>query len=175
MEPESTHPLADITRHNSWATATLLEFCQGLDDETLDTPMPGTYGSIRDMLRHIINSEMSYLFRASGLWPERPWPTGEAVGLETLAVRAAILADAWEQYLTNGVDVDGLNEAHGDDGSIYTVRHGVFITQAIHHGNEHRAQICSILGARGIEPPELSGWLWGEVSGRSTIVIAGGG
>lgn len=164
-----THDLADITRHNSWATATLLKFCRDLDADVLNTAMPGTYGTILEMLRHIINSEMSYLFRASGLWAERPWPTGEPVGLDTLVERAGILADAWEQYLHNGVDVDGLNEAHGDDGSVYTVRHGVFITQAIHHGNEHRAQICSILGANGIEPPDISAWLWGEVSGRSTM------
>jgi len=168
-----THDLADITRHNSWATATLLEFCRGLDDETLNTPISGTYGPIIDTLRHIINSEMSYLFRASGIWPERPWPTGEPVSLDTLVERSAILASAWEQYPVNGVDVDALAEDHGDDGTVFAVRHGVLITQAIHHGNEHRAQICSSLGARGIEPPDVSAWRWGELSGRSTITTPG--
>jgi len=30
--------------------------------------------------------------------------------------------------------------------------------QAIHHGNDHRTQICSTLGALGEEVPELDGW-----------------
>lgn len=35
---------------------------------------------------------------------------------------------------------------------------GIFITQALHHANEHRAHLCTILGALGQEPPDVSGW-----------------
>ena len=170
-----THQLHDLVRHNSWANATLLAFCGKLDDAALDLTVPGTYGTIRETLRHTIDSEMSYLFRASGLWPERPWQAGETVSLKMLAERTVLLARAWEQYLAAGVDADGLGEARGDDGTVFAVRHGVFITQAIHHGNEHRAHICTILGANGIEPPELSGWLYGEETGRSTLTTPGTG
>jgi hypothetical protein len=33
---------------------------------------------------------------------------------------------------------------------------GVFLTQALHHAAEHRAHLCSILGAHGLEVPDLS-------------------
>ena len=32
--------------------------------------------------------------------------------------------------------------------------------QAIHHGNDHRTHVCTILGARGLEVPDLSGWTY---------------
>ena len=35
---------------------------------------------------------------------------------------------------------------------------GVIYAQLVHHGNEHRAQAKSILGANGIEPPGVSAW-----------------
>jgi hypothetical protein len=35
---------------------------------------------------------------------------------------------------------------------------GMLMIQALHHGNDHRSQICSTLGALGEEVPELDGW-----------------
>jgi len=35
---------------------------------------------------------------------------------------------------------------------------GLILTQAIQHGEEHRGHVSSILGAHGVEVPELSGW-----------------
>jgi hypothetical protein len=35
---------------------------------------------------------------------------------------------------------------------------GLLVTQAIHHGEERRGQVNSILGAHGFEVPELSDW-----------------
>jgi hypothetical protein len=32
------------------------------------------------------------------------------------------------------------------------------MAQAIHHGDVHRAHVLSILGARGLEVPELDVW-----------------
>ena len=35
--------------------------------------------------------------------------------------------------------------------------------QAIHHGNDHRTHVCTILGALDLEAPDLSGWrYWDE-------------
>jgi hypothetical protein len=35
---------------------------------------------------------------------------------------------------------------------------GLFLAQAVYHGHEHRAHVCSVLGAHGLEVPGLSGW-----------------
>lgn len=163
------HELHDLARHNAWATARLLAFCQELDEPALNATVPGTYGTIGETLRHIINSETSYLLRLTGAWSEYPWQRDEAVGLDVLAERAAVLAATWERFLAGDVDSEQLGEARGDQHEVFAVRAGVFITQAFHHANEHRAQICTILGARGVEPPDVSAWGYALATGRMTL------
>ena len=38
--------LLDAYRHNSWATASMLEFCKGLSGEQLGATAEGTYGPV---------------------------------------------------------------------------------------------------------------------------------
>jgi uncharacterized damage-inducible protein DinB len=164
-----THGLHDLARHNGWATAQLLTFCQGLDDATLDATVPGTYGTILQTLQHLIDAEASYLFRLTGAWPTPPWRGDAAVGLDVLMVRAAELAAVFEQFLASDWDSARLGEARGDDGTVFAVPAGVFLTQIVHHANEHRAHVCTILGALGYEPPEVSSWEYSFATGRSTV------
>ena len=159
----------DLTRHNAWATVQVLKYCQGINESDLNATVPGTYGTIIQILRHTIDSESSYLFRISGAWDEFPWARDEEVCLETLGQRAAVLAATWEQFLSNDIDTEQLDEAKGDDGDVFAVRGSIFITQALHHANEHRAQVCSILGALGHEPPDVSAWGYALASGRSWL------
>ncbi|HSR22467.1 MAG TPA: hypothetical protein VLW53_02875, partial [Candidatus Eisenbacteria bacterium] len=42
---------------------------------------------------------------------------------------------------------------------------------AVHHANEHRAHVCSILGAHGLPHPDIDGWAFGRAQGA----FAGGG
>lgn len=162
------HALHDLARHNIWATQQVLTFCQGLDEVTLQATAPGTYGTILELLGHIINSEASYLFRLTGAWPTYPWSGDEVVGLGVLSHRADVLAATWDQFLAGAVDPERLGEARGDEGKGFAVRAGVFIAQALHHANEHRAQICTILGALGHEPPDVSAWGYALATGRMT-------
>src|SRR5215218_6565665 len=147
------HALHDLAKHNAWATAQVLTFCQGLDESALESTTPGTYGTIIQTLRHVINSEMSYLFRLTGFWSDRPWQGDDAAGLDVLTERAAVLAAAWDRFLENDVDTERLGEARGDNGEVFAVPAGVFITQAFHHANEHRAHICTIIGSLGLQEP----------------------
>jgi hypothetical protein len=42
----------------------------------------------------------------------------------------------------------------------------MLLIQALHHGNDHRTQICSTLGALDLEVPEIDAWeYW--ANGRS--------
>jgi uncharacterized damage-inducible protein DinB len=159
------HGLHDLAGHHAWANAQLLEFCRGLDEPTLDTTAPGTYGTIIETLRHLIDSEASYLYRLTGAWPAHPWREDDTVGLDVLAERAAVLADTLEQFLAGDWDDERLGEAWGDD-EVFAVRAGVFLAQALHHANEHRAHVCTILGALGHEPPDVSAWGYALATGR---------
>ncbi len=169
-----SHGLHDLVRHNAWATARVLAYCQDLDEPTLNATVPGTYGSIIDILRHLIDSEASYVYRLTGAWPQHPWRgDGQTVGLNGLKERATILANTIEQFLANDWNNERLGEAHGDNGDVFAVPAGIFITQIIHHSNEHRAHICSILGASGFDPPDVSAWAYAWTTGRSTLTLQG--
>jgi uncharacterized damage-inducible protein DinB len=160
--------LSDLARHNAWATAQVLAYCRGLDEPTLNATVPGTYGTIIETLRHIVASEASYIYRLAGYQPGLLWREDRTVGLDVLAERVAALGSALEQFLATDWDDERPGEARGDEGEVFAVPAAIFLTQAIHHANEHRAHICTILGALGHEPPEPSGWEYAIATGRMT-------
>lgn len=159
--------LYDLVRHNGWATAQLLSLCQGLDESTLQATVPGTAGTILETLQHLIDAESSYLYRLTGAWTTYPVWDDPLVGIDVLIERAAELATVLEQFVTTEWDSERLGTARGD-GKVFDVRAGVFLTQLIHHANLHRAHVCTILGALGLEPPDLSGWDYALETGRMT-------
>jgi hypothetical protein len=42
---------------------------------------------------------------------------------------------------------------------------GVVIIQALHHGNDHRTHICTILGAGDITYGDMDVWAYGDATG----------
>src|SRR5690348_10172096 len=128
----------DLVGHHAWATGQLLEFCQGLDQSIHAATVPGTFGPILETLQHLIDAEASYVRRLTRAWPDHPWRDDWAVDLETLKERATVLAKTLEEFLAGEWDDERLGEAHGDEGEVFAVRAGVFMTQLFHHANEHR-------------------------------------
>jgi uncharacterized damage-inducible protein DinB len=43
---------------------------------------------------------------------------------------------------------------------------GIRLAQALHHGTDHRSQICTALTTLGVEPPSIDVWDFGERDGR---------
>jgi uncharacterized damage-inducible protein DinB len=41
------------------------------------------------------------------------------------------------------------------------------LAQALHHGTDHRSQICTILTTLDVEPPELGLWDYAEATNRA--------
>src|SRR6266516_9759 len=78
--------------------------CRGLDEQTLNATVPGTYGTIIATLRHIIYCERDFLDRLLGREPSDPWQLGETTGLGVLTEHAALLATDWEAFLASDVD-----------------------------------------------------------------------
>ena len=164
--------MKDLVGHHVWATRELITHCAGLDAELLGATVPGTYGSIHATLGHLIDAELWYLARLTDSWSEQPWPDGELVGLDILAERAATLATVLEQFVASDWDDERAVEETNDEGEVWADCAGVILTQIFHHGNEHRAQICTILGAHGHKVPTVSAWGYAEATGPTFLLSA---
>jgi len=160
--------LADAFGHHVWATDRVLDACAALTDDQLATNVPGTYGSILDTARHLVGADRSYLFVLSG---GRVAQIDEA-GMDVPALRHAMAtAEAdWAAILATADDPDEVVVRRRDDGTESHAPRGVRLAQAIHHGTDHRSQICTALTTLGIEPPLIDVWEYGEEQGRVTQV-----
>jgi uncharacterized damage-inducible protein DinB len=126
---------------------------------------PGTYGTIAATWQHLLAAEQRYLTRLKGEEPRlsesKPFPgiallrrEAERTGDELIAAARAI--------------------GRGERGD-YTFRDErlrlskwVFAAQALHHGNDHRTHICTILGAHGIEYGDMDVWAFSRATGHET-------
>jgi uncharacterized damage-inducible protein DinB len=160
--------LLDAFRHNAWATRELLRACRDLSEAQLDTTVVGTYGSIIDTLRHTVRSEAGYCRRLTGEEPEWYSRTENPPSLEELAEHNDDLAARWERFLATPFDAERLFVVAWHDGRDYDVPAGVYLAQALHHSNEHRAQVCTTLTAIGVTPPTLGLWDFAEATQRVT-------
>jgi uncharacterized damage-inducible protein DinB len=164
--------LLEMFRYKTWATVRLIEHCQGLADEHLDATTPGTFGTIRETLRHIVDADEGYFsiltresfpskavaeafVRPADRLPDGPVP------LDELAERVRRLGSRWE-VIAQDEDLPGRGVTSTDG---WQWPAAVIMAQAIHHNSDHRAHIMSIFGARGLElpgPNDLDAWGYAE-------------
>jgi uncharacterized damage-inducible protein DinB len=149
-------------RYHKWANLHLLDVCAELTDEQLRLTAPGTYGTIASTFQHLVSAEQRYLRRLDGgdaTINERDEFPGIA--------RLRELADRSGDRLidTAGkIKPDDTVETNFDDGR-FKLHLGVVIIQALHHGNDHRTHVCTILGHHGIPYGDMDVWAYGEAIG----------
>jgi uncharacterized damage-inducible protein DinB len=153
----TTSVLLELLRHKTWATLHLIEYCQRLAPEHLDATVPGTYGTVRETLRHLLRSDEGYLRSVTG--EDIPAPP-EGAGLGALADRFREHAKRWEALFQDPALPD--KEVYNRWGKASAAAP---MAQSIHHADDHRTQVMSILGARGLEVPELDVWEFGAQAG----------
>src|SRR6202011_3423074 len=164
--------LEDAFAHHVWATLRMLDACLTLSPVQLGTAVPGTYGSILVTARHLVGSDSWDLFVATG---DRS-PLIDEDHMDLLALRVAMEdhAAAWFRLLGEDLDPDAvLREVDEDDGFERHAPMGIQLAQALHHGTDHRSQICTALTALGVDPPPIDVWDYGIHSGRSVEAYDG--
>jgi uncharacterized damage-inducible protein DinB len=160
--------LTDAFDHHVWASLQVVDACLALSPEQLTTAVPGTYGSILDTARHLVGSDAWYLFRMSG--ERTPLIDEDQMDLPELRTAMERNGANWSELLAGDVDPDALIVTRRDDGSETHAPMGIRLAQALHHGTDHRSQICTILTTLGVEPPGIDVWDFGAQAGRSTEV-----
>ena len=163
--------LDDAFAHHVWATLRLIDVCRPLSPEQLGTVVPGTYGSIIAMVRHIVGADSSYLFTMSG---GRATTLIDEDAMSLPDLRAAMEGNGapWSQLLAGPLDPEEVRVRRRDDGSDSHAPVGIRLAQALHHGTDHRSQICTALTTLGIQPPNIDVWDFGEHDGRVKEVPA---
>src|SRR3954454_20694913 len=146
--------------HHAWATDRLLDEWSRLSDSDAATPIPGTYGSVANTLRHVGGADRWYLFGfnhpQSGpdeLMAHRPESLvesgspveeGRRVATEVSGGWLGLLEDLTHDELVSTARLEG-----GQREAPASLR----LAQALYHGTEYRSQIAVGLSALGATPP----------------------
>lgn len=155
-------PLRELFRHHAWATETLIAHCATLPPEALESTVPGTAGTIRHTLTHLVAADDRYLQRLDG---EAPGVReSEPPSLAELQEHVTAQARRWEAVLDR---VDELDVTIGPRGDWPGAAHAqnLLLVQALHHGNDHRTHVGTILGACDLPNVDVSGWSYWEAKG----------
>ena len=161
----NTSLLDDAFAHHVWATVRLIDACLPLTPAQLATSVPGTYGSIIQTLRHLVDGDGFYLYCLTG-------DRAHAIDTDHMDLRelqSAIKTSgaAWSRLLALPADPDAITLEQDDDGFERRATMGIRFAQALHHGTDHRSQICTALTNLGIEPPIIDVWEFGKKAGRN--------
>ena len=151
--------------HHVWATLRLIDACLDLTTEELGTSVPGTRGPMIDTLRHVVEVDSNDLFILTGdsedsvaagsMWPSELRGVMERTG------------SGWTKLISGPLDPAAvILEVDESDGFQRWAPVGFRLAQALHHGTDHRSQVCTALTTLGVEPPEIDVYHFGLDTGR---------
>ena len=160
----TTSLLDDAFGHHIWATERLIDECAALTPEQLRTPAPGTYGSMVDTFRHLVSADCWYLT----FFRDEPQLIEEGAEASLAELRSAMTSNGkiWMELLAGGLDGEAEMVEQGDGWDFHAPT-GFRLAQVVHHGTDHRSQICTALTSFGLEPPGIDLWAFGEAIGRT--------
>jgi uncharacterized damage-inducible protein DinB len=159
-------PLREMFRHHAWATLTLLDYCERLPPEKLREAAPGTYGPILETFIHLVAADQRYLERLTGQPAAARLREGDTLALTDLRPRFEASVQLWEGLLDRVDELDVTLQGRGGEPDVPHAQN-LLILQAIHHGNDHRTHICSVLTVLGLEPPDIDGWSYWDATHTS--------
>lgn len=164
-------PLAEIFKYNRWANLQLLNVCRSLTDERLDTRAPGTSGTVRELLMHVVGGQQAFVARTSGRHPEgglgrsSEWP-----GFDVLLDLARRSSDDLIGIAQGLVEDSEVSLPYG--GKVYRFPKSFILAHAAEHGVEHRTEIKVALAQLGIQTPDLDGWPYSSAAGYGQEVTS---
>ena len=157
--------------HHVWATTRLIDACLALNTKQLATTVPGTYGSIIETMRHLVEGDSDYLSIMTG--DRTHLIDTEQMDLPELRVAMENDGVLWSGLLAHDLDPNAMvKEIDDRDGFERDATTGIRLAQALHHGTDHRSQICTALTTLGAEPPAIDVWDFGAQDGRVVEVPA---
>jgi uncharacterized damage-inducible protein DinB len=151
--------------HHVWATLRLIDSCRDLSVEELETSVLGTRGPILETLRHLVLSDAFDLFTLTG---DRAFDIDqEHVSLAEARVLMEHNGSGWAEYISRSLDPDEVvHEVDKTDGYQRWAPVGFRLAGALHHGTDHRSQVCTALSTLDVGPPQIDVFDFGIEAGR---------
>jgi uncharacterized damage-inducible protein DinB len=150
-------PLSEAFQHHTWATERLIRHLRALPQAALSATTTGVYGEVLATLSHLLLADGRYLSYLEGVsLPPRTGPDATR-SLDELADQLRDQAVRWRVLLARVGEVDVTIPARGDRPELAHATN-LLVAQALHHGDDHRTQICTVLSANGYVGPDLDVW-----------------
>jgi uncharacterized damage-inducible protein DinB len=150
-------PLSEAFQHHTWATERLIEHLRSLPQEALTASAPGVYGEVLATLSHLLAADARYLTHLEGSAPPPRTGPDPIRSLDELADAVRDQAVRWRVTLARIGELDITLPARGERPELPHATN-LLVGQALHHGNDHRTQICTVLSTSGYAAPDLDVW-----------------
>jgi uncharacterized damage-inducible protein DinB len=163
--------LAEIFKYNRWANRQLIEACRSLSDDHLDTRVPGTSGTIRELLMHVVGGQQTSVLRTIGRQHEGELSrTSEWPGFDALLEASDRSSDQLIEIAAELVEDSDVSLPFRS--KVYRYPKSFFMVHAAEHPVEHRTEIKLALAQLGIETPDLDAWPYSTAAGYGSEVPA---
>ena len=152
-------PLSEAFQHHTWATERLIRHLRSLPEAALTASAPGVYGEVLATLSHLLDADGRYLGYLEGNPPPPKTGPDSTKPLDELADQLRDQAVRWRIVLARIGEIDvTLPARHGRP--VLPHATNLLVAQALHHGNDHRTQICTVLTVNGYDSPDLDVWTY---------------
>lgn len=109
---------------------------------------------------HLVAAEQRYLSRLPGEQPRTTLREGSEPALADLRALFAEQAKLWEALLDRGAELNVTMPPLPDGWAETPHAETLLMLQCLHHGNDHRTHIGTVLGARSRDAPDIDGWAY---------------
>jgi uncharacterized damage-inducible protein DinB len=150
-------PLSEAFQHHTWATEKLIEHLRVLPAAALTAGAAGVYGEVLATLSHLLDADDRYLLYLEGTPPPPKTGPDPVRSLDVLADAVRDQAVRWRVRLARIGEIDVTLPARGPRPELPHATN-LLVDQALHHGTDHRTQICTVLSVNGFETPDLDVW-----------------
>ena len=160
--PESD-VLQILLAHDRWATAQIIDACEGLTDEQFHRRFDIGPGSLHDALTHIVGAMRTWTDTLAGIEP-RPRPEGDGQRRTPAQLRSLVEASCHE------LAAEARRRPLGEtvtrtlrNGRTYQFTRGAVLAHVATHGMHHRAQCLNMLrqlGVTPLPPSSVTEWTW---------------
>jgi len=147
----------ELFAHNYWARDRQLQVCAALTEEQFLRNLDSSFGSVRDTLVHLIETEWIWLERWLGKSPQSTLSPQEFPSLSAVTEKWNAVEREMRKFLATLTDEALVKPVTylSQKGDSFTYELWRPMLHLITHQSYHRGQVATLLRQLGFEPPTV--------------------